>query len=69
MDRNVFQNVFLFKTGAGISRIVRADTLAEAAERVADMTRNCVTMVVRVANIENYDYGVVIFKDILDMIK
>ena len=68
MDRNVFQNVFLFKTGIGNTGIVRADSLAEAAARVVDMTNECVTMVIRAANIENSDYGVVMFKDIFNEI-
>ena len=69
MDKNVLWNVYIFKTGVGTTGIVRADSLAEAAERVADMTRECVTMVIRAANIENSDYGVVVFKDLFDMIK
>ena len=51
MDHNVFWNVYIFKTGVGTTGIVRADSLAEAAERVADMTRECVTFVVRASNI------------------
>ena len=70
MDHNVFWNVYIFKTGVGTTGIVRADSLAEASEKVADMTRECVTMVVRASNIENSDYGVAIFdEDLLDRIK
>lgn len=66
-NRNVFWNVYFFKTGAGTTGIVRADNLSEAAERVADMTRECVTFVVRAANVENSDYGVVMLDDMLNM--
>lgn len=68
-NHNVFWNVYIFKTGVGTTGIVRADNLAEAAERVADMTRECVTCVIRAANLEDSDYGVIIFDNIFDDIK
>lgn len=68
-NKNVFWNVFIYKTGTGTTGIVRADNLSEAAERVADMTRECVNFVVRAANVENSDYGVVIFGNMLSNIQ
>lgn len=67
-NSNVFWNVFIYKTGTGTTGIVRADSLSEAAERVADITRECVTFVVRAANVENSD-GVVIFDNMLSKIQ
>ena len=68
-NHNVFMNVFVYKTGTGRIGIVRADDLAEAADRVADMTRECVTFIVRAYNIENSDYGVVTFDNMLSNVK
>ena len=68
-DNNVFRNVYIYKTGVGTTGIVRADSLAEAAERVEDMTSECVTCVVRASNIENSDYGVVKFGDMFNNIQ
>ena len=67
-NRNVFWNVYIFKTGVGTTGIVRADNLAKAAERVADMTKECVTCVMRVANLEDSNCGVIIFDNIFDNI-
>lgn len=64
-NNNVFWNVFIYKTGVGTTGIVRADSLSETAERVAKMTKECVTFVVRAANVEISDYGLVIFDNVL----
>lgn len=69
-DHNVFWNVYIFKTGTGKTGIVRADNISEAAERVADMTSECVIFVVRAANVEDLDHGVVImFDNLLNTIR
>lgn len=67
-NNNIFWNVFIYKTGTGRTGIVRADNLSEAAKKVSDLTRECVTFVVRASNVENHDYGVVTFGDILNNI-
>lgn len=55
---NVFEYVFIYETERGGRGIVRADNIAEAAERVRDCSGRAVTSIKRASELDT-DHGVI----------
>lgn len=69
MDRNVFDNVYLFETISGNGGIVRADSEDDAIERILDRYSKLEygdVRVIKASSVDN-DYGVVNFEDAVRM--
>ena len=69
MNRNVFENVYLFETINGNGGIVRADNEDDAIERILDRYSGLEygdVHVIKASSVDN-DYGVVNFEDAVRM--
>ena len=69
MNRNVFENVYLFETINGNGGIVRADSKDDAIERILDRYSGLEygdVRVIKASSVDN-DYGVVNFEDAVRM--
>ena len=60
---SVYEFVFIFETENGIKGIVRADNVTDATERVQDQTGDNVVSIKRATEVENADYGCILFED------
>lgn len=67
MCDSAFEYIYVFKTAYGTVGIVKAEDASDAAKKVAELTRECVALVVRAENIDNKD--VIILSDILGKIQ